>query len=52
MLSREESISQVAIALREYNVKKLIVDPVMVAQSGDPLIFGNAVTALKEKLLR
>jgi len=39
MLSREESISQVAIALREYNV------------SGDPLIFGNAVTALKEKLL-
>ncbi len=51
MLSREESISQVAITLREYNVKKLIVDPVMVAQSGDPLIFGNAVTALKENLL-
>lgn len=51
MLSREETISEVAKALSEYNCKKLVVDPVMVAQSGDSLIFGDAVKALEEKLL-
>ena len=51
MLSREETIVEVAKALRDYHVEEIVVDPVMVAQSGDPLILGNAVTALKEELL-
>jgi len=51
MLSREETIVEVAKAFRDYHVEKIVVDPVMVAQSGDSLIFGDAVDALKQELL-
>ena len=49
MLSRKETISEVAENMKVHRVAKLVVDPVMVAQSGDPLMFGAAVDALKER---
>lgn len=51
MLSRKETISEVAENMKVHRVAKLVVDPVMVAQSGDPLMFGAAVDALKGDLL-
>jgi len=51
MLSRKETISEVAEGIKVHRVAKLVVDPVMVAQSGDPLMFGAALDALKGELL-
>jgi len=51
MLSRKETIRAVCDSLKQYKVKKLVVDPVMVAQSGDSLISDGAVEAMKEQLL-
>ncbi|MEN2995501.1 MAG: bifunctional hydroxymethylpyrimidine kinase/phosphomethylpyrimidine kinase [Acetomicrobium sp.] len=51
MLSREETISEVAEGIKTHRVTKLVVDPVMVAQSGDPLMFGGAVNAMIGELL-
>lgn len=51
MLSRKETIRAVCDGIRKYNVKMLVVDPVMVAQSGDSLISDGAVEAMKELLL-
>ncbi len=51
MLSREETISEVAEGIKTHRVTKLVVDPVMVAQSGDPLMFGGAVNAMISELL-
>ncbi|HZK25513.1 MAG TPA: bifunctional hydroxymethylpyrimidine kinase/phosphomethylpyrimidine kinase [Oscillospiraceae bacterium] len=51
MLGDAELISAVAEMLIKFNVRKLVVDPVMVAESGDPLLPAAAVEALCKKLL-
>lgn len=51
MLSDPALIEGVCEKIREYGIQKLVVDPVMVAQSGDPLISKEAISLLKEKLL-
>lgn len=51
MLARADIIESVARVLKLYNVKNIILDPVMVATSGDPLIAPDAVDAMKEHLI-
>ncbi len=51
MLSNADTIGVVADGIRRYQVQKLVVDPVMVAKSGDRLLQVEAITALKEVLL-
>ncbi|MDN5325581.1 MAG: hydroxymethylpyrimidine/phosphomethylpyrimidine kinase [Moorella sp. (in: firmicutes)] len=51
MLASTGIIEVVAAKVREYGLKKLVIDPVMVAKSGDPLLARDARQALKEKLL-
>ena len=41
-------IRVIAAKLKEYGAKNLVVDPVMVATSGDRLITEDAFSALKE----
>ncbi|MBI0082649.1 bifunctional hydroxymethylpyrimidine kinase/phosphomethylpyrimidine kinase [Commensalibacter sp. M0402] len=50
MLGNELIVRIVAQKLREYNVAKVVIDPVMVAKSGDHLINDAAVNALKDEL--
>ena len=47
MLGNRGAISAVAEGLSELGIKKLVVDPVMVAQSGDSLLEADAVDAVK-----
>ena len=51
MLSSREIIETVADRLRAHGVSALVVDPVMVAKSGDRLLRDDAVGALRELLL-
>ncbi|HXJ80208.1 MAG TPA: bifunctional hydroxymethylpyrimidine kinase/phosphomethylpyrimidine kinase [Candidatus Methylomirabilis sp.] len=51
MLSTAPIIEAVAAVLREYPVEKLVVDPVMVAKSGDALLQPDARRALIEAIL-
>lgn len=51
MLFSPEIIEVVANKIRQYNWKKLVVDPVMIAKGGAPLLQQKAVAALKETLL-
>lgn len=51
MLSSAAIIETVADRLRAHRVTRLVVDPVMVAKSGDALLHPEAVGALKELLL-
>lgn len=51
MLANASIIEAVAKKVKEHGIEKLVVDPVMVAKSGDPLLRTEAVQALKEKLL-
>jgi len=51
MLANASIIEVVAEKVKEYGIEKLVVDPVMVAKSGDPLLRPEAVQVLKEKLL-
>ena len=51
MLSNAEIIQVVADRARHYQVERLVVDPVMVAKSGDPLLRPEAREALIEALL-
>ncbi|MEN3931431.1 bifunctional hydroxymethylpyrimidine kinase/phosphomethylpyrimidine kinase [Microvirga sp. W0021] len=51
MLSQPDIIQAVANGLGKYNQAQIILDPVMVAASGDRLIAEEAVTTLKESLL-
>ncbi len=48
MLGNRETIRAVAEGLSELGIKKIVVDPVMVAQSGDSLLAADAVEAVKE----
>jgi hydroxymethylpyrimidine/phosphomethylpyrimidine kinase len=51
MLSSVEIIEVVAAKIKQWNIKKLVVDPVMVAKSGDPLLRDDAIEAFIEKIL-
>lgn len=51
MLHSSEVIEQVARTLREFDVTTIVLDPVMVAKSGDKLLQDEAVAALREYLL-
>ncbi len=51
MLFSPELIATVACKLREYGVTRIVLDPVMVAQSGDKLLRDDAVAALKSELI-
>ncbi len=51
MLSSAPIIGAVAAAVRRHGLTKLVVDPVMVAKSGDRLLREEAVAALREELL-
>jgi hydroxymethylpyrimidine/phosphomethylpyrimidine kinase len=50
MLSRRAAIETVAAGLRKHRAKNIVLDPVMVATSGDPLIADDAVDALCREL--
>ena len=43
-------VEAVAEAVRRFGVRPLVVDPVMVAKGGDPLLAKEAAAALKERL--
>lgn len=51
MLANAAIIKIVAAKIREHGLKNIVVDPVMVATSGDLLIKKNAVGTLRRKLL-
>ncbi|HLT02475.1 MAG TPA: bifunctional hydroxymethylpyrimidine kinase/phosphomethylpyrimidine kinase [Geminicoccaceae bacterium] len=51
MLSRPEIIDAVADGLRRHGAANVVLDPVMVAKSGDRLLQAEAIEALKERLL-
>ncbi len=51
MLYSPELIETVARKLGEYRVERIVLDPVMVAQSGDKLVRGEAIEALKERVI-
>lgn len=51
MLSRPQVIETIADVLDERGVTKVVLDPVMVAASGDRLLTEDAVSALRERLL-
>ena len=51
MLNRPAIIEVVAGALERWNVTKVVLDPVMVAKSGDALLHDDAVSALRDRLV-
>ena len=51
MLGNAEVIECVAEALAKYKPSKVVLDPVMVAKSGDRLLDGDSVAALRDVLL-
>lgn len=51
MLSSTAIVETVAASIRRHGIENLVVDPVMVAKSGDRLLRQEAITALCELLL-
>lgn len=51
MLATEETIAAVAAGIKRHGIERLVVDPVMVAQSGALLIRPDAQAALVEQLV-
>jgi hydroxymethylpyrimidine/phosphomethylpyrimidine kinase len=51
MLSSPEIVTTVAVAVERHNIDRLVVDPVMVAKSGDRLLAEEAVEAVRSRLL-
>ena len=51
MLSTTPIIEAVAEILAQHRLEKLVVDPVMVAKSGDPLLQADARAALADRIL-
>jgi hydroxymethylpyrimidine/phosphomethylpyrimidine kinase len=51
MIASTEIITAVAERLRHHRLDQLVVDPVMVAKSGDALLRPDAVAALRDQLL-
>ncbi len=52
MLSNSKVINAVLKSLKKINVKKIILDPVMVAKGGAKLINKNSIKILKENLMK
>jgi hydroxymethylpyrimidine/phosphomethylpyrimidine kinase len=52
MLANAAIVEAVAAAVQDLDIPLLVVDPVMVASSGDPLLDDDALSALKAELLR
>jgi len=50
MLANSKIIEEVALKIRKYSLSNLVVDPVMVATTGDLLLKKEAVKTYKEKL--
>ena len=50
MLYSKEAVERVAMALEQCGCNSIIMDPVMVATSGDSLIGGEVAEAMKERL--
>ncbi len=50
MLSTPQVIETVANSLKDYNITTIVLDPVMVAKSGDKLLQDNAIEALIKNL--
>lgn len=51
MLHRPQIIEAVAQSLHKHSIGHIVLDPVMVAKSGDPLIVDEAVYSLKSTLI-
>jgi len=51
MLSSPEIVKLVARKLRQYRIEMLVLDPVMIAKSGDPLLSNEARETLRRELL-
>jgi hydroxymethylpyrimidine/phosphomethylpyrimidine kinase len=51
MLYSAELIEVIAERLKEHDAQKIILDPVMVAQSGDKLLRDDAIQAIKDYLM-
>ena len=51
MLASVEIVIVVAERARKHSLKNLVVDPVMVAKSGDSLLSGDAVSAIRDQLI-
>ena len=51
MLSREETVATVVKILKEFKPKWVVLDPVMVAKSGAPLLKEGAIALFKSQLL-
>jgi hydroxymethylpyrimidine/phosphomethylpyrimidine kinase len=51
MLANSAIIEIVAVKVREYRLTNLVVDPVMIAKSGDLLLRADAIEALKSRLI-
>lgn len=51
MLSRSAVIDAVAAGLEKHRAKNIVLDPVMIATSGDALLVPAAVNALRQKLI-
>ena len=51
MLANSEIVRGVAEKIREYGIEKVVVDPVMVAKSGDALLKKDAQETVKRELL-
>jgi hydroxymethylpyrimidine/phosphomethylpyrimidine kinase len=51
MLASADIVRAVAGTIREHGLRNLVVDPVMVAKSGDSLLAEDAVRAVREHLL-
>ncbi|MER0125444.1 bifunctional hydroxymethylpyrimidine kinase/phosphomethylpyrimidine kinase [Franconibacter daqui] len=51
MLAQSDIVEAVAERLSRYQVKNVVLDTVMLAKSGDPLLSAEAVKTLRERLL-
>lgn len=51
MLASAELVEAVAHGVRQYSITKLVVDPVMVAKSGDKLLQDDAISTIRHTLL-
>lgn len=51
MLARADIVEAVADAVQRFRIPHLVVDPVLVAKGGDPLLEADAVAVLRRRLL-
>ncbi len=51
MVGSSEAVRAVVSGIKKLNIFNLVVDPVMVAQSGDPLLRDDAVDTLRDMLI-